>query len=116
MHLRNKEIPIHRLPAKGLAFLRSLPGLQRVRRPWSVLWRYLRQSSPEKVALRSGQEICLSQHPHDIYILWVLSGRTMGVSNPAPGGDVGANIGIFALDAAWQGAAQALPWSLARRH
>lgn len=79
------------------------------RRPLPFLWAYLRADALPGgvVELRDGTTIRLSGHPHDVISVFVIFVRE-DYGRVAPGSvvvDLGANLGIFALYAARQGAA-----------
>lgn len=76
--------------------------------PLSVIYHYIRRSFPpdKVVRLRSGLQIYLSDHPHDIVTVFVVLvkedyGKVMRDSIVV---DIGANIGVFSLYAVYAGA------------
>jgi FkbM family methyltransferase len=100
-------------------YLRALPrahhfagwfarALRRFRRPLAFLRHYLGGTSPADrvVALRDGMRIELSGHPHDLITAFVIFAREEYGRFPgrATVVDIGANLGMFALYAARQGA------------
>lgn len=78
------------------------------RNPISFVYHYITGSAPagRKVVLRSGLEIHLSDHPHDIRTVFVVFIKK-DYGRVSPGAvvlDFGSNIGVFALYAAHAGA------------
>ena len=83
--------------------------IRRFRDPWEVLRAYATGRPPARrlVRLRSGLTIQLSGDPRDIQTVFGVFARE-GYGRIARGStvvDIGANIGVFALFAAWSGAA-----------
>lgn len=76
--------------------------------PFSLIYHYIRGTSlPDKmVLLRNGLKITLSDHPHDIRTVFVIFVRNDygRVNRDDIVVDIGANIGIFSLYAAFCGA------------
>lgn len=77
-------------------------------RPFEVLWCYLRRQNPSshKVSLRDGIVILLSEDNSDIVTVFIIFCR-LDYGKIPPGRaavDIGANIGVFALYAAKEGA------------
>jgi len=76
--------------------------------PFNVIYHYITESSPKErvVVLRNGLTICLSDHPHDIVTVFVVFIRKDygRVASNSVVIDIGANIGVFSLYAASQGA------------
>ncbi len=80
------------------------------RKPIRFIGCYIRQDQPPeaRVVLRNGTIIELSDHPHDVITVFVIFVRK-DYGNIKPGSvviDVGANIGVFALYAAYCGASK----------
>lgn len=76
--------------------------------PIRVIRCYVTRSGPDErvLKLRSGLRIALSDHPHDVVTVFLIFVRE-DYGRIQPGStvvDVGANIGVFALHAAWSGA------------
>jgi FkbM family methyltransferase len=82
--------------------------------PTSFLRHYLARTSPagNLVAMRDGTRIRLSGHPHDLITLFVIFVREEYGRFPGRGTivDIGANLGMFALYAARQGAARVIAY------
>lgn len=99
-----------RLPELPAYLVYLLRCLVLFRRPLRLLWAYLRAEALPggAVELRDGMTIRLSGHPHDVISVFVIFVRE-DYGRVAPGSvvvDLGANLGIFALYAARQGAAR----------
>lgn len=105
-----------RSPGRILSALRQLPGhlVAAYRcfiiflRPVEVLWCYIRRKNPQRhsVVLRDGLVIELSEDDSDIVTVFLIFCRR-DYGKIAPGSaviDIGANIGVFALYAAREGA------------
>ncbi len=75
------------------------------RRPLQILYAYLMRTRPRGgvVYLRTGLRIILSRHPHDIITVFLIFCRREYGIVPANGViyDLGANIGVFSLYAAY---------------
>ena len=80
------------------------------KRPFHILWCYARRISPPFVELRSGPKLFLGSHPHDIITFFVVFiKRDYGAIGQGWNVvDIGANIGLFVVYAALNGAAKVL--------
>jgi FkbM family methyltransferase len=101
MYVRN----ISRIPPYAWYFLKCFLLF---REPLRFIQAYLRRQPPPdgRITLRSGMEIRLSGHPHDVVTVFVIFVRRDYGGLP-PGCtviDIGANIGVFSLFAAHCGA------------
>jgi FkbM family methyltransferase len=110
MRLFNRDLAMYRrnaarIPAYGFYFLRCFLLFQH---PLTFIASYLRMTPPpeQKVTLRNGMVIHLSGHPHDIVTVFLIFvRRDYGmVPNSSTVIDIGANIGVYALYAAFCGA------------
>jgi FkbM family methyltransferase len=99
------------LPSYPLYFLRCI---QRMRHPADFLAAYIRMAPPSGnvVEMRGGMKIHLSSHPHDAVTVFLIFLRE-DYGRIAPKSiivDIGANIGVFSLYAAYSDAARILAY------
>ena len=96
---------IFKLPKYLMAFYRSLLIFKH---PLEVLSGYFTKTSPgnRKIELRNGLLLHLSSHPHDLITVFTVFAKVEYGKVPKNGVilDVGANIGIFSVYAAKNGA------------
>ena len=105
-----------RRPERYIFLLNSLPlfikAVQRAygifKYPLTIVWSYIVRQPPQdkKVHLRNGQVIHLSNDPADIVTVFLIFAREDygKIESGAVVVDIGANIGVFALFAAFSGA------------
>ena len=76
------------------------------KRPFNILYHYIKRTSPKKIEIRNGYVIHTSSNPHDVItFVVVFCRRDYGaIKEGSKVIDVGANIGIFALYALMNGA------------
>jgi FkbM family methyltransferase len=109
MKILNRELRATELPGKALSFgFKSLTCLCLFHDSISLIRHYLNRSSPKnkRIKFRNGRQIHLSNHDLDIVVLFqVFCERAYRrAGNQRVVLDIGANIGSFALYAAFKGA------------
>lgn len=92
----------------GSSVLASVKLLYLFKHPFSMLRHYIRMTSPTNsiIELRNGWKLTLSSHPHDLTTAAIVFCK-QDYGNVLKGSiviDIGANIGSFALYAAYKGA------------
>jgi FkbM family methyltransferase len=109
MKILGRRVRLAELPVRVQGFvLAAIRIFYHFRRPLSVLYHYIRSTSPQEgfVEFRSGMKIFMSGHRHDmITVVAVFCKMDYGkVDKGSVVLDIGANIGSFSLYAAHMGA------------
>ncbi|TFG68260.1 MAG: FkbM family methyltransferase [Anaerolineales bacterium] len=109
MRLFNRDFQLNTLPRRLGDFAKAAVNIfVTFRNPMVVLWHYARSTNPPEglVTTRSGYRITFSGHKHDLISAVVVFCK-QDYGRVKPGSvylDIGANIGLFAIYAASEGA------------
>lgn len=106
MNFGNRQIDLLKLPNYSISLISILkPLFTHFRSPFSVLYSYLREVSPESVVLKNGMRIHLASQADIVTLVSVFCKAEYGtIPKNSTVLDIGANIGVFSVYCAISGA------------